>query len=110
MSMCLKQRGQADLRINTGGSFIDPLALAHAISVTLHCKNCGVLCPPNEQHTTGVISHRPLKVCIAHLIWCARSRHTITHHIWCVKVWYAIGVLSHLTVECVLNTVFGVLR
>ena len=23
----------------------------------LHCKNCGVLCPPNEQHTIGVISH-----------------------------------------------------
>ena len=40
---------------------------------TLHCKNCGVLCPPNEQHTIGVISHRPLKVCLAHLIWCARS-------------------------------------
>ena len=39
----------------------------------LHCKNCGVLCPPNEQHTIGVISHRPLKVCLAHLIWCARS-------------------------------------
>ena len=38
-----------------------------------HCKNCGVLCPPNEQHTIGVISHRPLKVCLAHLIWCARS-------------------------------------
>ena len=28
---------------------------------------------PNEQHTIGVISHRPLKVCLAHLIWCARS-------------------------------------
>ena len=39
----------------------------------LHCKNCGVICPPNEQHTIGVISHRPLKVCLAHLIWCARS-------------------------------------
>ena len=38
----------------------------------LHCKNCGVLCPPNEQHTIGVISHRPLKVCLAHLIWCAK--------------------------------------
>ena len=38
-----------------------------------HCKNCGVLCPPNEQHTIGVISHRPRKVCLAHLIWCARS-------------------------------------
>ena len=40
---------------------------------TLHCKNCGVLCPPNEQHTIGGISHQPLKVCLAHLIWCARS-------------------------------------
>ena len=39
----------------------------------LHCKNCGVLCPPNEQHTIGVKSHRPLKACLAHLIWCARS-------------------------------------
>ena len=39
----------------------------------VHCKNCGVLCPPNEQHTIGVISHQPLKVCLAHLIWCARS-------------------------------------
>ena len=39
----------------------------------LHCKNCGVLCPPNEQHTIGGISHQPLKVCLAHLIWCARS-------------------------------------
>ena len=38
-----------------------------------HCKNCGVLCPPNEQHTIGGISHQPLKVCLAHLIWCARS-------------------------------------
>ena len=25
--------------------------------VILHCKICGVLCPPNEQHTIGVISH-----------------------------------------------------
>ena len=39
----------------------------------VHCKNCGVLCPPNEQHTIGGISHQPLKVCLAHLIWCARS-------------------------------------
>ena len=39
----------------------------------VHCKNCGVLCPPNEQHTIGVISHRPWRVCLAHLIWCARS-------------------------------------
>ena len=23
----------------------------------VHCKNCGVLCTPNEQHTIGVISH-----------------------------------------------------
>ena len=38
-----------------------------------HCKNGGVLCPPNEQHTIGVISHWPRKVCLAHLIWCARS-------------------------------------
>ena len=30
----------------------------------VHYKNCGVLCPPNEQHTIGVISHRPLKVCV----------------------------------------------
>ena len=28
----------------------------------LHCKNCGVLCPPNEQHTIGVISHQPLQL------------------------------------------------
>ena len=26
----------------------------------LHCKNCGVLCPPNEQHTIGVIPYRVL--------------------------------------------------
>ena len=43
-----------------------------SIKPVVHCKNCGVLCPPNEQHTIGVISHRPLKVCLAHLIWCAR--------------------------------------
>ena len=43
------------------------------ILALVHCKNCGVLCPPNEQHTIGGISHQPLKVCLAHLIWCARS-------------------------------------
>ena len=39
----------------------------------IHCKNSGVLFPPNEQHTIGVISHQPLIVCLAHLSWCARS-------------------------------------
>ena len=75
-----------------------PELLNRSDKPSLHCKNCGVLCPPNEQHTIGVISHRPQKVCLAHFIWCARSYHSITHHIWCVKVWYAIGVLSHLMV------------
>ena len=42
-------------------------------AAVLHCKNCGVLCPPNEKHTIGGISHQPLKVCLAHLIWCVRS-------------------------------------
>ena len=49
------------------------LCTNHHDALCLHCKNCGVLCPPNEQHTIGVISHRPRKVCLAHLIWCARS-------------------------------------
>ena len=55
-------------------SFIDFLTLtALRVYPDVHCKNCGVLCPPNEQHTIGGISHQPLKVCLAHLIWCARS-------------------------------------
>ena len=33
-----------------------PLAL-HVLGKLPHCKNCGMLCTPNEQHTIGVISH-----------------------------------------------------
>ena len=68
----------------------------------LHCKNCGVLCPPNEQHTIGVISHRPRHnppylVCKS----LVRHRRVITpnglvcfeHRIWCAR--FAIGVTAH---------------
>ena len=69
---------------------------------SVHCKNCGVLCPPKEQHNIGVISHLPLNVCLAHVA------HHNPPYLVC-KVWNTIGMLSYIMVECVLNTVFGVL-
>ena len=29
----------------------------HTKNLHMHCKNCSMLCTPNEQHTIGVISH-----------------------------------------------------
>ena len=68
-----KQRPFKRTKETSGAVGMSPDTAKQRPSSKVHCKNRGVLYPPNEQHTIGVISHRPLKVCLAHLIWCARS-------------------------------------